>query len=223
MNKNQLETNQCYVASLDLLGVKSLILNDSSNKHLNHIHNIYTSWEKIRKSDNYFGNVKVKIFSDNIVIAVDSSISDGLEILLEYVSDMAEHFLECNYKIRGGISKGSFYVDDIMVWGAGLVNAYLLESENAVVPRVLIDNSLLENITKRTRDYLIVQDKDGQFYLNYLRYYGKNRSGYLKTIYSAKKNLELEYQSNLNIKIIQKLDWFKNYLDSEERYWNTQK
>lgn len=212
------KTEECYVASLDLLGAKNMILNDDADTHLNHIYNIYKSWERIRNVDGYFGKLKVKIFSDNILIACN--VEDGnLEKLLEYVADMAEHFLKNGYKIRGGISKGRLYIDDLMVWGSGLVNAYILESKCAIYPRIILNAELLGKITNRTKDELIVLDSDGYYYMNYIRWYGKNKAGYLDSIHKAKEHLAKEYENVTDEKVKEKLDWFKKYLESEEYYW----
>lgn len=214
------KTEEYYVASLDLLGAKNMISNDSTDEHLNHIYNIYKSWERIITTDGYFGKLKVKIFSDNILIACNTK-NGNLEKLLEYVADMAEHFLKNGYKIRGGISKGKLYIDDLMVWGSGLVNAYLLESKEAIYPRIIIDPDLLGEITNRTKEYLIVLDSDGKYYMNYIRWYGKNKDGYLDTVHIAKEFLQKEENSVTEEKIKKKLNWFKNYLKLEEEYWES--
>lgn len=41
--------------------------------------------------------------------------------------------------VRGGITIGDFYIDDMFVWGAALVKAYELEEKIAVYPRVILD------------------------------------------------------------------------------------
>lgn len=212
------KTEECYVASLDLLGAKNMIFNDDTDEHLNHIYNIYKSWERIRITDGYFGKLKVKIFSDNILVACNVE-NGNLEKLLEYVADMAEHFLKNGYKIRGGISKGSLYIDDLMVWGAGLVKAYLLESKQAIYPRIILDPDLLGEISERTKEYLIVLDFDDKYYMNYIRWYGKNKKGYLDTVHRAKEYLKKEENSVTEEKIKKKLNWFKKYLELEEEYW----
>lgn len=205
-----------------------MILNDDKDDHLNHIYNIYKNWERIKSTDGYFGKLKVKIFSDNILIACNAkndacnAENKDLEKLLEYVAYIAEHFLKNGYKIRGGILKGKLYIDDLMVWEAGLVNAYLLESKDAIYPRIILDQDLLGEITKRTMEYLIVLDSDGKYYMNYLRWYGKNKEGYLETIHIAKKNLKKEENSVTDEGIKKKLNWFKKYLESEEKYWISQ-
>lgn len=47
--------------------------------------------------------------------------------------------MRCGYKPRDGITKGQFFIDDIFGWGSALVDAYLLESKEAIYPRVIID------------------------------------------------------------------------------------
>jgi len=48
--------------------------------------------------------------------------------------------------LRGGISTGSYFADDNMIFSKGLVNAYQLESKKAIYPRVIIDKNIVVRI-----------------------------------------------------------------------------
>lgn len=58
---NQIHTEECYVASIDLLGMKDIIKKDTDDIRLNQIRNIYKSWPGIIK-DSYFQDMKIRFF-----------------------------------------------------------------------------------------------------------------------------------------------------------------
>ena len=219
MNGN-VNCEEYYVASLDLLAGKTIIENDTTDENLNHIRNIYKSWLKICKNDELFKYIKIKIFSDNIVMAINCNVTNAVEYLLEVVSWMAEHFLRCGYKIRGGITKGKLYIDDVLVWGNALVEAYTLESKYAVNPRIIISESLISDISERTKNLMIPFDTD--FYiLDYLKGYGKGAIGYLETIALALERLNNELY--IDEKIMSKNEYLRDYLLKAKQYWETKK
>jgi len=210
-------TSDYYIAFLDLLAVKKIIRQDPDNKALNDVRNIYNSW--LRTSSTFDYNIlEIKIFSDNILIAAKTSIKNSLESLIEFSASIAEHFLQCGYLIRGAITKGSLYIDDILVWGNGLISAYELESKCAMFPRIIFSKNVLSDVSSRTKQVLLKQDTDDFFYLNYLNNWGKNSTGYLETIDKGLKMAVSEIECNTNPDILQKLLWFKNYLVESKKY-----
>lgn len=216
MIKKLIKCEKYYIASLDLLAGKSIINNDVDDEQLNLVNNIYKSWLRIHDTDMFLKDIQIKIFSDNIVLAIKTEINNSIEHLLKMVSYMTEHFLICGYKIRGAITIGDLYISDVFVWGKGLVEAYLMESNMAVNPRVIIKEEVVKDITSRTREIMIPFDSD-YYILDYLKGYGKNAEGYLKTINDALAWLEKEpYRDK---KIQDKNDYLKNYLLRAKEYW----
>lgn len=47
---------------------------------------------------------------------------------------------------RGGVSYGSFYSDDNIIFSSALVKAYILESKTAIYPRIVIDKKLIDAV-----------------------------------------------------------------------------
>lgn len=158
MSSKKISTEECYVASIDLLGMKWIMCSDKEGKNLNSIRNIYKSWVKIFTED-YFKNIKVRFFSDNVIIAIPVSVSNGPDILLEGIGWLCSHLLKCGYKPRGAVTKGAFYSDDIFVWGSALVNAYLLESKEAIYPRILVDKTVANEAGEHLSDFLLFMIK----------------------------------------------------------------
>ncbi len=83
--------------------------------------------------------------------------------------------------IRGGISSKYCNIKNEFAVGEGLIEAYRLESETAIYPRILLSKEITDNskimeslkwISKKmyNSNYLIKKDEDGFFYLDYLKY-----------------------------------------------------
>ncbi len=212
------QTKLCYIATLDILGMSNAILSDTSDEHLNHIWNIYQSWIKISK--NSFNNLKVKVFSDNIAVVVDVGSLNAINEILDFVAYMQDHFLNCGYKIRGAVTKGQVFIDDMMIWGDGLVNAYNLESKKAIFPRVIIDTCLIDDIPKKYMDDVIMY-RDDYYCTDFLKWYGKNHKGYLKTISRAYEILDKEKDIS-DGKIKEKNKWLAEYLEYAKSFHEKQ-
>lgn len=85
------------------------------------------------------------IFSDCIVISLQKDY--GLRILGE-VGDIIRDFLQKGYLVRGGICIGKLYHKDAVIFGPALIKAYKLESRDAVFPRVIIDEKVIDFYSK---------------------------------------------------------------------------
>lgn len=48
--------------------------------------------------------------------------------------------------VRGGISCGSFFSDERMIWGNALIRAYALEGQIAIYPRIIVGTEIAKVI-----------------------------------------------------------------------------
>jgi len=86
------------------------------------------------------------LFSDNICVTIDYVVEETeqptlfLE-MLQLVNLLNYEFIREGYFIRGGVDAGWFLDSRDMAVGVPLVNAYRLESETAVHPRVIVSES----------------------------------------------------------------------------------
>lgn len=51
-----------------------------------------------------------------------------------------------NLLARGGISCGNFFKDERMIWGNALIQAYKLEGQIAIYPRIIVEPEIAEII-----------------------------------------------------------------------------
>lgn len=207
----KLHTSKYCIAYLDFLGAeKSMQKNDE--KFLNDLNSVYYN----ALHDVEFTNVvtqkdiSVKIFSDNILLAVKIEINDPnrcakIEKIIDLTATIYNDALRHGYLIRGGISEGEFYKDDsnIFVYGKALIEAINLEEKIAIYPRVVVQNSI-----KESNPQYFHQDKDGVWYLNSFIF---NR---VFDNVSYKHNLLSMLQKNIkDEKIRQKIMWAISYFN----------
>ena len=211
IQKQNLSTEECVVAFVDLLGASTKI-RSIENSLLNDVHYVYDYVVDYMKPFNKQVGLETDffIFSDNIVIS--SSVSKvGLEqafrSVVLTVSVIQDFFLDKNLLTRGGISIGGFYGDEIMLWGKALVDAYELESSVAVYPRVLIHPDLVKKVCleKSLLSDLCLADADGLWYVNYFMGIKEKAVSYI-SVFERKRSEEN------SMRVRQKYDWFLGHL-----------
>lgn len=224
------------IAYLDLLGTTSKISKDENDMYLYMIRSIYDMAVKSSGKDGFsnlgFNRIETKIFSDNIVMAIpldsDHKIDDVC-CLLKFVAIIQNRAtISSNWLVRGGVTIGELYIDNILIWGQGLVRAYELENHIAVFPRIVIDHNVLELLG--VNNPFLCRDIDGQFYLNFLEFMEyRDTTGaddFLPQVRRHFKQLLLEIKmpnGNYAERPYQKLHWHRNYINAwyRKKHQNT--
>lgn len=178
------------VAFMDILGYRDMVENAVSAgtepELLLKLHSCLEYGQKFLKGEltppklgpkDYYA---VKAFTDNIVI--------GWPILMDAESELGSafstlsffqfHLALAGFFIRGGLSIGPLYMDDIAVFGGGLNEAYDAESRLARDPRIVLAPSAEEAVKAHMKYYAepdyspqsrdLYRDSDGKVFLNYL-------------------------------------------------------
>ena len=143
------KTSQYCVAYLDMLGATSIIYNDDKNKHLNIINMIYgdarDEGKIFEKKDS--SHIFVKIFSDNILLAIntnDKHRKQNIEKLIGRVNNIIHEIADYGYLMRGAITEGTFFGNDIIAYGKALVEAVRMEEKHAIYPRVIVQKEIAQ-------------------------------------------------------------------------------
>lgn len=218
---NQYVYNERAVAFLDVLGFKSKLqsfekeaieFKDNLENNVENESDSSESFDGIRfysaKANEFINtfnsaisklnpdNFRYYLFSDNICINAknDSSDNSSLIELLLIISELYYEFAQKGYFLRGGIDYGLFIDDSSLALGVPLVNAYNIESLQAVFPRILLSN----NFVKQFELYL---NADTTVYSSIL----------LESL--IKKSCEIYYLNVFNhiFKVDYKEDFFVNY------------
>jgi hypothetical protein len=122
----------------------------------------------------------LKAFTDNVVLGFPIYEDGESEFGIAF-SRLAYFQLSMvlkGYFVRGAVSVGDVYIDDIAVFGSALTDAYEGEQTLARDPRIILTSSAVERVKQhltyygnsayapQVRDLLC--DADGQWFLNYL-------------------------------------------------------
>ncbi|MHA6575556.1 hypothetical protein [Pseudomonas yamanorum] len=190
----ELVMQQSFCAFLDILGFTEHVKKNAGNHEAFKaiVAALMAAREKFKAAEGW-GILKVKTFSDNVVIALKvypnlHSLASFSEFISQYQNELIHHGLLA----RGGIALGDIYISDDMIYGDALIKSYEIESKHAVVPAVMISEEVLELACKKrffeaqsywsTREmdwYFIMSD--GKTYLNYLKsslIYFEGRDGF---------------------------------------------
>ena len=188
------KTSNHLIAYLDILGATNMICNDENFNFLNHL-NMFME-DAIEESGNgifqHKENVYIKIFSDNILLAIeikedDEQRDNKIAALFNTVANIYNEILRYGYLMRGAIVEGEFFHNDIIVYGKGLVEAVYLEENKADVPRILVKTKISEQ-----NYYYLMKDNDNELFLNIFHpltfYLFLKQSFYFLSLYLQKQN-----------------------------------
>lgn len=137
------KTSRYCVAYLDFLGGTDIIRHDDQNKHLNIINMIFEDAKK--ESQIFFQGAFVKIFSDNILLALptdNDNREQNIKSIVNLVSNFVHQAADNGYLIRGALTEGDFFHNDIIVYGKALVEAVEMEEKYAIYPRVIVKKEI---------------------------------------------------------------------------------
>jgi len=185
------------VAFVDILGYQALIRETHQNgtaqslltrlhqalfaasRHLNDLDqngNPLLPPSTLPKTDLY----KIRTFTDNIVIGYPIQ-NDGegeLGAIFWKLSSFQCEMVNHGFFVRGAIAIGDLHIDDMTVFGQGLLDAYDGESKHARDPRIILTKSANEAVRQHMKYYAnpsdspqwrdLYKDADGQVYLSYL-------------------------------------------------------
>ncbi len=224
MEEKEVKYEEYYVAHLDILGFKDMI----KNKSCEEIYKIMKYAEErlipdkgySDESVNVFREVKYKIMSDSIVVYIKPEVEDSFYLLLLTCQALQIALLNQEEPIllRGGITKGSLFVDNDIVFGEGLTNAYLIENNVAVYPRIVFNRAILikgketiKNINEESLAKTYFTDDEDEFcIINFLAidYFKKSDYG-VKYINNILKTCNNNIDNIMDLNIRKKYLWLK--------------
>ncbi|MFM0240281.1 hypothetical protein [Paraburkholderia phytofirmans] len=164
------------VAFIDILGFKELILRDRESE-------VFAALKLAKESEaGQFHNapkMRLTAFSDSIVISDEVGDGFGYVRLLHFTSYLVWQLLEMGVLTRGGIGHGRLHHENGIVFGPALIEAYELESKQAIYPRILVPEGVRDahigwevatrgDSARAPADSIFRRDFDGNLHLHIL-------------------------------------------------------
>jgi class 3 adenylate cyclase len=122
----------------------------------------------------------VTTFSDHIVVSYPVAnlsrlgetipLQIGMHNVKRFVATFAREVVNLGLLIRGGVTVGPLHHADKVVVGAAMNEAYKLESQVAIYPRVAVSRKVYGRIGQLPSAKLFRTDHDGVTHLNYFEY-----------------------------------------------------
>lgn len=186
-------TQRSVCAYLDLLGFSAAIReaerDGTSNELLRQFSHVVENWfatlgDTFAGEANELRRREFKVFTDNVVVGAPiqtGGLATELSFVLSDIGLLQAGLVFEGFFVRGAASVGELYIDQSVVFGAAVLDAY--ESEQAaVVPRVVLHASAKAVVLQELRYYhatygerrghrftdQLLADNDGEWFINYL-------------------------------------------------------
>ena len=142
MNRNFGIKEERLIFFGDVLGFKDMI-EESEQQRVNSMLtaniNNYLDAVKLDLAA-YHQKVKVTIISDSVII---SALKDDADEFFKVVAKIYCDYYGLDFILRGAITYGKLYHEG-NIFGSGYIEAYRLESKEAITPRIIIDEKVLQ-------------------------------------------------------------------------------
>ena len=210
IKKNDIDFFQTYLTTLE-----------SEIEYLNTHHDL--------KGEEGLKSFEIKIFTDNFVLGhpwFDEYGESELGNIFDAIAHIQLTFALSNIFIRGGIAMSDLYMDENIVLGPALIEAYELENSVAIYPRVILSKEVFVVVKKhinyyadhdsspQSKEYL--KDVDGQVFINYLQAVIEHNYHSEDKIFELLKKHKEIIISNVtmykdNYKLYDKFKWIAEY------------
>jgi hypothetical protein len=198
------EYEDCIVSFIDVLGFKQLVEEKSADDIANILEKMkrFDTGERV-EGIRYRGTQPYAFTMSDAIIRVrplNSEYRDGALFWELYDLLLAQiGLVNLGILVRGGVTIGKVHVGNEgagPVFGPGLIEAYEIESAQAIYPRIMIDNKVFDEFTKDNRlssqhnsndDEVqaiceLVKEEDGIIFIDYL---GEQHAGSFDGIYAG--------------------------------------
>lgn len=219
----------------DILGFSDKISKENFSNNISYFQTYLQIIEKevdyIKERNQLINNTnrfEIKVFTDNFVIGYpirDIEAENDFGDIYDILSHIQLSFALSNIFIRGAIAVSDLHMDENVVLGPSLLEAYNLEA-NANYPRIILSETAVKYVKKQmdfysdkkespqNSEYLI--DNDKKVFVNYLeRLFDDNpydEKTINETLQKHKIIIELNLKQNSsNLKIFEKYKWVANY------------
>lgn len=203
MEKSTLKYERRVVAFIDILGFKEIVKqSETDTSKIDLIYSVLKylkDWETSgswnlklieieddaqRKGIPNFdirGKTNSTAFSDSIVVSVkvDNNVNEMTSTLVVNLAYIGAVLIEKGILFRGGLTIGNIiHNENGIVFGQGLIDAYMLETKNAKYPRIVLSDKLIKEL-----NYPIETKRNSYPYHQYLGRFDDGCVGFHQMIY----------------------------------------
>ena len=206
--QTNLATSRYCVVYLDILGGKDKIYSDNNHEFLNLLNMIFE--DAIEDTNFLFRkeDIFTIIFSDNILFAIpieenDINVQNKISDILNLTANTVLEALRYGFLMRGAITIGDFFHNEILVYDKALVDAVEMEEKKAKYPRVITQDEV-----QQIAPQYFTESSDGLHVFNYLIYTAEPGDSY-----TIMANLIKMLKECPNKKAEQKIRWAISYFN----------
>ena len=218
------------VAFIDILGFKALISGSEAEDALVKVKEaIGVSSKRLKKvypTINDCDAWVVKMFSDNVAIGFPVIIRDEgiaeMGIICSRLEEFQYRMISHGFFVRGAVEIGELYMDDEIVFGKALLDAYEAEKSSAVNPRIILGPTAKKEVKRfidkfgYTHSPGYLTDTDSHLFLNYLDSvvleFKEECGRDLKKLFIHKEQVESKLHEFSNKpSVLSKYAWTANY------------
>lgn len=218
------------IAYIDLLGTRERLMKEPSSEFFKEIYYQFLIADRIIPDLERFlqFDIRIKIFSDNILVAIpvenpsnNNEVLSAYRCLCDYIRLPLCSFVKKGILFRGAITIDKLYINDLMAWGNGLVCVVDLEEKVAIYPRIVLSKELLDVFERFCLDgseyeetFCCLKDEDDCVFFDIIDYndFGSTEGIFEKATPLLNRQITRARKKN-DLKVLQKLNWFKNYLN----------
>ena len=163
-SKNVLD--YAIVAFVDILGFSAMVKSDC--EVITEKMKYFELLKYLNKQVKEIQDCEITQFSDSVIFSLPLS-ADNCMKLIEVVMNYQYKLLLEGIICRGAISFGKHYKENDFMFSQALIEAYQLESKEAISPRIIVSNNLME--LYETNDIclsMLCKERDGFYFLDYL-------------------------------------------------------
>ena len=207
--ENNLSTlKEHFVTYIDILGFTNMVENDflKNPKNPSYITKLYTIHQFTKSMiDQESEDIDFIQFSDSVVITMKFDrlkFTYFIKLISKFQYDLLREGILC----RGGIAYGKHFFENNFMYSHGLIEAYKVETEVAINPKIVISPDLFELLYPSREiesGFPILRDEDGTIFVDYLANYQINDKNIITSIVNGNESTDP--------KIISKYRWLSRY------------
>jgi hypothetical protein len=206
------ELKQYYVAFLDLLGFKEMVKQDIENSEDANLAKLYKCHSQAGKVFSGDPDSSITQFSDSIVVATPYAESKFAQFVVN-VARYQRLLLDEGLLCRGGIAVNKHFSNNSFTFSAGLIDAYIIESQHARYPRVVVSQEVIDLVLPggRRLPSSLIREDDGLVFVDYI---GLTSNSAPKRLSASVERLVRSLEKSSSASVREKARWLAAYSDS---------